>query len=270
MGVRERQARLGLRHRLAPEARADGPAAVARSLVAVHSTDPSSVYLGLLSRMAAGSLSSVEHALYQDRTLIRLLGMRRTVFVTTLDNASLVQAACGRAVAARERRKLVGYLAGSGAGARQEGTADPEGWLAEVEQVALRALAARGEASAAELAGDDPRLKTEIVLSRGKSYEGRQNVSSRVLFLLAAQGLAVRGRPRGSWTSHQYRWSPLTLWCPDGLAAWATADAEVELARRWLHAYGPATAAGCTPTGPRPPLTCSGGWAGPGRRPGGC
>ena len=43
MGVRERRARLGLRHRLAPEARADGPPQVARSLVAVHSTDPSSV-----------------------------------------------------------------------------------------------------------------------------------------------------------------------------------------------------------------------------------
>jgi hypothetical protein len=111
-----------------------------------------------------------------------------------------------------------------------------------VEQVALRALVARGEATAAELAADDPRLKTEIVLSRGKSYEGRQNISSRVLFLLAAQGLAVRGRPRGSWTSHQYRWSPLTAWCPDGLAGWTTEDAEVELARRWLQAYGPATA----------------------------
>ncbi len=108
--------------------------------------------------------------------------------------------------------------------------------------MALRALVARGEATAAELAADDPRLKTEIVLSRGKSYQGRQNISSRVLFLLAAQGLAVRGRPRGSWTSHQYRWSPLTAWCPDGLADWATEDAEVELARRWLRAYGPATA----------------------------
>lgn len=242
IGVRQRRARLGLRHRLAPEARADGPPVVARSLVAVHSTDPSSVYLGLLSRMADGSLSSVEHALYQERTLIRLLGMRRTVFVTTLENASLVQAACGRAVAARERRKLVGWLAESGVGADPADPAGPEGWLAEVERVALRALTARGEATASELAADDPRLKTEIVLSRGKSYEGRQNISSRVLFLLAAQGLAVRGRPRGSWTSHQYRWSPLTLWCPDGLSDWATEDAEVELARRWLRSYGPATA----------------------------
>jgi hypothetical protein len=236
MGVPERRARLGRRHRLAAEARAADPPAVARSLVAVHSTDPSSVYLGILSRMAAGSRSAVEHALYQDRTLIRLLGMRRTVFVAPLDTAALIQAACGRAVAARERRKVVGWLAESGVGP------DPDGWLAEVEQVALQALAARGEATAAELAADDPRLKTEIVLSRGKSYEGRQNISSRVLFLLAAQGLAVRGRPRGSWTSHQYRWSPLSLWCPDGLADWATGDAEVELARRWLYAYGPATA----------------------------
>jgi hypothetical protein len=161
--------------------------------------------------------------------------MRRTVFVTTLDIAPLVQAACGNAAAARERRKLLGWLAESGV------DPDPEDWLAEVEQVALQALAARGEATAAELATDDPRLKTEMVLSRGKSYEGRQNIGSRVLFLLAAQGLAVRGRPRGSWTSHQYRWSPLTLWCPGGLAGWATEDAEVELARRWLHAYGPAT-----------------------------
>jgi hypothetical protein len=186
--------------------------------------------------MAGGSLSDVEQALYQDRTLVRLLGMRRTVFVTSLDIAPLIQAACGDAVAVRERRKLVGWLAESGV------DPDPDGWLAEVEQVALQALAARGEATAAELATDDPRLKTEIVLSRGKSYEGRQNISSRLLFLLAAQGLAVRGRPRGSWTSQQYRWSPLTRWCPGGLDEWATETAEVELARRWLLRYGPATA----------------------------
>ena len=31
-------------------------------------------------------------------------------------------------------------------------------------------------------------------------------------------------------------------WCPGGLADWPAEAAEVELARRWLHAYGPATA----------------------------
>src|ERR1700761_8671814 len=132
MGVSERRARLGRRHRLAAAALAPDPPAVARSLVAVHSTDPSSVYLGIVSRMADGSLSAIEHALYQDRTLIRLLGMRRTGFVTTRGTAALIQAACGRAVAARERRKVVGWMAESGVGADAGG---PDRWLAEVEQV---------------------------------------------------------------------------------------------------------------------------------------
>ena len=239
ISVRDRRARLGLRHRLAlgsqPAAQPSGPAEVAASLVAVHGTDPSSVYLGILARLAGGDVADVERALYQDRTLIRLLGMRRTVFLATLDNAALIQAACARAVAARERRKLLGYLADS------ELPGDVADWLAEVEQAALGALAARGEATAAELAGDDARLRTQIVLSRGKAYEGRQNVASRVLFLLAAQGQVVRGRPRGSWASHQYRWSPMQLWCPGGLDGWPTEAAEVEMARRWLQAYGPAT-----------------------------
>ncbi len=239
ISVRDRRARLGLRHRLAPgsqpAALPRGPAGVAASLVAVHGTDPSSAYLGILARLAGGDVADVERALYQDRTLIRLLGMRRTVFLATLDNAALIQAACSRAVAARERRKVLGYLAESGI------SGDVDAWLAGVEQAALAALAARGEATAAELADDDPRLRTQIVLARGKAYEGRQNVASRVLFLLAAQGQVVRGRPRGSWSSHQYRWSPMELWCPGGLDGWPTEAAEVELARRWLQAYGPAT-----------------------------
>jgi len=235
ISVAERRARLGLRHRLAGGALAGDAAEAARSLVAVHSTDPSSVYLALLARMTGGGTEDVSRALYADKTLIRLLGMRRTVFVATLEVAPVIQAACSRAVAVNERRKLLGLLAESGI----EG--DVAGWLAGAEEAALRALAARGEATAAELATDDPRLQVQITLSRGKPYEGRQNVASRVLFLLAAEGRVVRGRPRGSWTSHQYRWAPLAPWCPQGLDGWTAGAAEVELARRWLAAYGPAT-----------------------------
>jgi hypothetical protein len=256
MNAAERRARLGLRHRLAGGAQAGDPVEAARSMVAVHSTDPSSVYLGLLARMDGGGIADVERALYTDRTLIRLLGMRRTVFVTTLDIAPVIQAACSDAVAANERRKLLGWLAESG------GVGDDvDGWLTEVERVALDALTARGEVTAAELAAADPRLQVQIVLSRGKSYEGRQNISSRILLLLAAQGRVVRGRPRGSWTSHQYRWAPLTAWCPRGLDEWTAQAAEVELARRWLETFGPATAddlrwwAGWTKTQVRRALT---------------
>ena len=236
IGVAERRARLGWRHRLAADAKASDPLEVARDLVALHATDPSSVYLGTWARMNGGDVAAVESALYERRVLIRLLGMRRTVFVTPLETAPVILAACSRAVAARERRKLVSGLTESGV------ADDPEPWLKDVEDAALRALTARGEATAAELAADDPRLQAQIVLSRGKAYEGRAGVASRVLFLLAADGRAVRGRPLGSWSSSQYRWAPLETWCQGGLPEWPAGEAQVELARRWLAAFGPATA----------------------------
>ena len=159
--------------------------------MAVHSTDPSSAILPRPpTRMDGGDIPAVGRALYEDRSLIRLLGMRRTVFVTALDIAPVIQAACSTAVAARERRKLVSWLA------EAEVAQDADGWLAEVEQAALTARTKRGEATASELAEDDERLRTQIVLSRGKSYEGRVNMSSRVLLVLAAQGQVVRGLPR--------------------------------------------------------------------------
>ncbi|UFQ14019.1 MULTISPECIES: winged helix DNA-binding domain-containing protein [Streptomyces] len=239
IGVAERRARLALRHRLTAETRADDPTEVARSLLALHGTDPSSVYVGAWARMRDGRVADVERALYADRSLIRLLGMRRTVFVTSLDVAPVLQAACSRAVAARERRLLLGMLAETGVA---EDAGGVTAWLAEAEEAALRALKERGEATAAELASDDPRLSTELVMARGKSYEGRQKLASRLLLLLAAEGHVVRGRPRGTWTSHQYRWAPLTDWFPGGLADWDTQDAQTELARRWLRTFGPATA----------------------------
>jgi Winged helix DNA-binding domain len=239
MDVAERRARLGGRHRLAVAARADDPVEVARDLVALHSTDPSSVYVAVWARTNGGEVSVVERALYGDRSLIRLMGMRRTVFVTSLDVAPVVQAACSDAVAARERRKLLGFLATSQVADDEAGV---EKWLSETEDIAVRALDARGEATAAELAGDDPRLSTTIVLAAGKDYEGTQKVASRLLLLLAAEGRVVRGRPRGSWTSHQYRWAPTTNWIADGLEPWDVHRAEEELARRWLRTFGPALA----------------------------
>ncbi|MFB8352578.1 winged helix DNA-binding domain-containing protein [Streptomyces niveus] len=239
IGVAERRARIGVRHRLAVAARAGDPVEAAHDMVALHGTDPSSVYVGVWARTNGGSVREVEQALYEDRSLIRLLGMRRTVFVTSLDVAPVIQAACSNAVAARERRKLLGYLAASRVADDEAGVRT---WLAETEDIAVRALAARGESTAAELAGDDARLSTEVVLSAGKSYQGTQKVASRLLLLLAAEGRVVRGRPRGSWTSHQYRWAPLTDWFPGGLAHWDTHRAEEELARRWLRTFGPATA----------------------------
>jgi hypothetical protein len=85
-----------------------------------------------------------------------------------------------------------------------------------------------------------PELREQILFGEGKKWEGRQGVSTRVLFLLAAQGRIVRGRPLGSWTSTQYRSAPMTTWLASASAAPALEVAQAELARRWLRAFGPA------------------------------
>ena len=164
IGVDQRRARLGWRHHLAVRVRPGDPAEVARDLVALQGTDPSSVYVAVWARTDGTDVATVDGALYRDRTLVRLLGRRRTVFVTSLDVGPVVQAACSRAVATRERRKLLAFLLQAGVATDAAGV---ERWLLGAEEVALSALRARGEATAAELATDDPRLRVQIVLAAG-------------------------------------------------------------------------------------------------------
>lgn len=120
-------------------------------------------------------------------------------------------------------------------------TLKPESWLREVERVLLTTLELLGEATAGELAATHPRLATTIVLNRGKTTEGSFKVCSRVLTILGAEGAIVRARPLGTWRSSQYRWSLMHSWSRQRVAIWTEEEAEVELARRWLGTFGPAT-----------------------------
>ncbi|WP_328870849.1 winged helix DNA-binding domain-containing protein [Streptomyces sp. NBC_00287] len=232
IGVAERRARLAVRHRLAGEARAGSPEEVAGSLVALHGTDPATVFLAVGARLAdpVKTVGATERALYEDRSLVRMHGMRHTVFVFPTELTAVVHASTGLAVAARERASLVKDMAKAGA-------PDAE-WLREVEASALSALARRGEATAAELARDEPRLREQFAYAAGKSYEGVHTVSSRLLRVLGVEGKVVRGRPLGSWTSTQFRWAP----APEHPEL-DPAGAQAELLRRWLTVCGPATEA---------------------------
>ena len=93
-----------------------------------------------------------------------------------------------------------------------------EAWLARVEAATLAALAARGEATARELTADVPELGAKLTVGEGKTWAGTMGVSTRVLFLLATEGLIVRTRPLGTWTSGQYRWATTEHWLGAPLA----------------------------------------------------
>lgn len=238
--VAERRRRLAVRHALAPGHKVDGappdPARVARQLVALHSTDPATVYLSVLARIAAAAPAAVlDESLYERRELVRMLAMRRTVFVVPTESVAIVQASTTDRIAQDQRARLVKLLA--------DGTSvpNPEPWLADVERSVLRVLAERGGTStAAELSAAEARLKTTVVMAPGKSYQATQAITSRVLLVLAAQGRIVRGRPVGTWLSQQYRWVLAERWLRDEADPIGAVAARAELARQWLAAFGPA------------------------------
>jgi hypothetical protein len=225
----ERRRRLAVRHHLAPGARAETVTAAVADVVGLHGTDPASVYLGAWARTRQVDRAAIERALYEERSLVRMLGMRRTMFVVPVGLVPVIQAACTDQIAERMRRQLAQAIETSGI------AADGAGWLKDVGEATVHALAARGTATGAELAQDEPRLRAQIVYAADKSYGGPVNVTTRLLTLLSAEGLIVRGRPRGGWTSSQVTWS-----AAEDLARPPAPAARVELARRWLSAFGPA------------------------------
>ncbi len=254
MTVAERRCRLAVRHGLARRAadaslgRPGSPAAVARAMVALHATDPATVFLSIRARTDPPiTAAEIEDSLYERRELVRMLAMRRTVFAVPAESVPIVQVSTSDRIGRDQRARLVRLLAAADVAPR------PEAWLADVERSVLAALAARGGmATAAELSADEPRLKTTVLVAAGKQYQASQAITSRVLLVLAAQGEIVRGRPVGSWLSQQYRWALAGHWLPgpagesmpdgpaDPAAGAAEQAARAVLARQWLAAFGPA------------------------------
>ena len=85
--------------------------AAARSVVALHATDPATVYLSVLARGPGLTVDDVARALYDERSLVRMMAMRRTLFVVPSELVPVVHTAASLEVAATQRRRLLSELA---------------------------------------------------------------------------------------------------------------------------------------------------------------
>ena len=235
IGTDERRARIGLRHLLAAGTQVKSVAEAAAAVFVLHATDVASMFLQARARMSRSSPAQIERELYEDRSVLRMLAMRRTLFLVPISDVPIVEAAASQAIAERERRRTIAMLTEAGIGP------DPAALLDELEAIGLAAVRSRGEATTAELTALDPRLGQKMRIAVGKPYEATMSVSQKVFLHLALDGKIGRGRPRGTWIGTHVRWSPIERWLPDGIAPMPVDDARAELVRRWLRAFGPGT-----------------------------
>lgn len=206
----------------------------ATGLVGIHSTDPASVHLAVAARGAAASVPDVETALYDERRLVRMLGMRRTLFVVPRHLVAVVQRGYTDSFVARERKRLAGWLERTGV------ASDGERHLEKMADLVRAFVAERGEVSTRDLTSAVPDLDVRFTPPVG-SATGTVSVGSRVVLLMTAAGDLVRTRPLGSWISAQYRYTTTERWLGGAIPAMDPATARAELARAWLRRYGPGT-----------------------------
>jgi hypothetical protein len=231
----QRRARIARRHALVPDARVRTVAEAADRMTALHGTDHTSVYLQAQARLSESSIASIGHELYDEPSVLRVLAMRRTLFVVPLAEVATLHHAASVEIAARERASNIRMFEAAGVGP------DTAGMFRELEEIGLAAIRAQGAATTAELAALDPRLGQRITIARGKPYEGSISVAQRVFLLLAVDGRIGRGRPRGTWKGTQVRWSPIERWLPAGIPGMDPAAARARLVGRWLRTFGPGT-----------------------------
>ena len=209
-------------------------AAVADRLVALHATTASTVYLSTWARAPQLTVADVDAALYRERSVIKHLGMRRTLFVTSHDVLDDVLGAVSDRVAASERTNMLRDLR------RSPDIDDPVAWIDEACAAALAEVAIGDPRSTAQLRDAVPILAQRIS-APDSSWGGPMQMGSRVLNYLAAAGQIVRGPDDGPWYTSRITWTPMVRWLGREPAGLTVAQGHTRLIERWLRVFGPGT-----------------------------
>jgi Winged helix DNA-binding domain len=206
-------------------------------MVCLHGTDPVTVYLSAWARVDGMKVSDMERALYGDRSLVKHLAMRRTLFVFPRETLAIAQAGASNRVADAERRRLVREVEEAGL------HPNAERWLAEASEQVLAALSDGREATSSELRDELPVLEGSITYGEGKSWGGQVPVGPRVLTILSAAGQIVRASNNGGWTTSRPRWTSMKSWLGEEIAPQPEVEGVARLVEQWLRAFGPGTPA---------------------------
>lgn len=201
------------------------------AMTVLHATEPATVYLTCRARVPSLETADVDRALYGDRSLVKQLAMRRTLFVFPRDLLPAVWPSASARVAGTERARLAKDVVAGGVSA--DGTA----WVESARSAMLDELARVPEGRpAAELRAAVPMVDVKVEVPGGAI-----SLASRLLTVLGADAAIVRGTNGGGWHTSRPRWTLMEHWLDDVPPRWDSADGYRELVRRWLRSFGPGT-----------------------------
>ncbi len=232
----ERRRRIGVRHVLSPDCRLGDVRGVTDAMTVLHATEAATVHIAVAQRTEGLTPGDVDNALYDERSVVKQLAMRRTLFVFPRD---LLPAAWGSAsarVARSEGRRIAKAV--TGAGIAEDGAA----WL-EAARAATLARLADGPATVAQLRAEVPELAGTIGRTSDKAWDRPAPVAPWVLTHLGLSGAILRGRNAGHWRVNKPTWTRTEDWLDDVPEPLDEAAGYAELVRRWLATFGPGTTA---------------------------
>ncbi len=200
-------------------------------MTALHATEPATVYLSCWARSASFELADLDRALYTDRTLVKQLAMRRTLFVFPRELLPAVWPGASARVAATERARMTRDVVRAGL------VTDGDAWLDQARTEVLALLASKPEGlQAADIRRAVPLMDVRVEARAGESWS-----ASRVLVHLGLTADVVRGVNTGRWPTSRPRWTLMRDWLGAMPAPWAAEDGYRELIGRWLSTFGPGT-----------------------------
>lgn len=227
----ERRRRLAVRHALAPDYSAPSPEAATRAMTVLHATDPATVYLSCWARCPSLTVVDVDRALHDERSLVKQLAMRRTVFVFPRDLLGAVWPSASARVARAERAQMARDVVAAGI------ADDGDAWLDRARADVLAVLADVPDGlTAAEVRRAAPAIDVKVAVRAGSQW-----ASPRVLTQLGATADVARGANTGHWRISRPRWTLMRYWLGDVPPVWEESDGWRELVRRWLRTFGPGT-----------------------------
>lgn len=227
----ERRARIGVRHALEPMFHVDSPEAATRAMTVLHATESATVYLSCWARVRSVDAADVDRALYDQRSLVKQLAMRRTLFTFPRDLLPAAWSSASARVANTERARMAKDVVKAGL------AVDGNDWLDRARTEVLKLLTDRPEGlSAVEIRQAVPMIDVKVEGSAGEIWS-----APRVLTHLGATADIMRGTKTARFPVSRPLWTLTRHWLDDAPVDLESADGYREIVRRWLYTFGPGT-----------------------------